>query len=311
MTLLALDLDGTCINIVEPAESNPLILAEGTVVSEPLPATIEARTYGTLNRVAMWVKIVIINPIELARIINAAYTEDDCSGVVFFTSGDWLPSIRIILADNLELSDDVRSQLKNCPFHNPTIDSKLITQFYQNNEITSSDTSTSIKPIQFDKYTIQTMNKAVRWRHLAKIIPEYASWNVILFDDRDDYTDSFTGENMHGIHANTSADEPIVAFYDTVIQFICSFTESKLADQQVKLTTPPPKMHLSNILQSEVGAKRVFIGETPPQAKKPLPSNTFFSFLTEEKLTDEDDAFQQLITDAQADDDQINGSAFS
>jgi hypothetical protein len=107
MAILVLDLDLTAIV--------PLTLCHQVHQAQTLSlTTYQAKCHGKS------ISIKIINPIELADLIEYAYQHHD--GVMILTSGRWDQSIRTVLANALNLSDTVRNKLVRCPIYTAITD---------------------------------------------------------------------------------------------------------------------------------------------------------------------------------------------
>jgi len=112
MPLLILDLDETAIVVVH---NKKYIHKDQTLSDKTCQVKIE------YNNQLFYKDFQIINPNLLANLIESAYSKYD--GILILTSGVWPESIRDVLADNLNLSEEVKKQLRNCYFHSPVTDS--------------------------------------------------------------------------------------------------------------------------------------------------------------------------------------------
>lgn len=61
--------------------------------------------------------VFLINPAELKALIESACNDHD--GIILFTSGTWHESVRTVIADALELSENASKKVKECRFLSP------------------------------------------------------------------------------------------------------------------------------------------------------------------------------------------------
>ena len=152
MPLLVLDLDETSIVTLN---RQSLIHSTHTLSSQFYKSLI-ADHNGSL----FYASFYIINSTQLANLIEHACKER--YGIIILTSGLWLPSIRDVLANNLDLSINAQNILKNCYFHSAYTDS--ITFNYPINQI-------------------QRINKNVRLQKIIESRPELAAKYFTVVDN--------------------------------------------------------------------------------------------------------------------------------
>jgi len=153
--------------------------------------------------------IQIINPVELSNLIETAYNQYD--GVIILTSGAWPLSIRNMLADHLDLTDETAEKLSNCRFHNYKTD-----QHYFNNN------------------SLETYNalKSVRLARIIGNTPELTNCHFVVLDDRTDHIESLQRfRRIEPIHATTY--QASKAYYDVAAEALEKCKQSKAIEKSL------------------------------------------------------------------------------
>lgn len=176
MAILVLDLDLTAIV--------PINLCKKVHLAQTLSST----TYEAKCQ-DKYITIKILNPIELADLIEYAYQHHD--GVMILTSGRWDQSIRTVLAKALDLSDYVRNKLVRCPIYTAITDGDRF----------------------FLKYSsLQYMNKHSRLELIKAHSPSLRYAEFVVLDDHFFHVDSFENKDkVRTVLATT--DTPHKTFY--------------------------------------------------------------------------------------------------
>lgn len=136
----------------------------------------------------------IINPNDLAKLIEIAYTQHD--GVIILTSGAWDNTIRNLLADNLDLTKSTKLKLRECHFHSTQTDKA----YFEGQ--TSSD--------------ISLLGKAIRLDKIIENKPQLSSKYFAALDDNEQHIKSLNNHSKtFPIHATTDRDDK--NFYEDTI----------------------------------------------------------------------------------------------
>ncbi|MDR3442884.1 MAG: hypothetical protein P4L65_07685 [Legionella sp.] len=151
MPILVLDLDETVFVIKSHAENIDSIHAMSSDIAGAT-ACYDSIVYKT--------SVNIINPEQISELINAACTKYD--GVIILTAGFWDPSIRELLEEYLDLSEETAAKFKNCRFHSVLTDSKLF---------------------NIDPMKLRDMDKYTRLQMLINHYPELKELFLVLLDD--------------------------------------------------------------------------------------------------------------------------------
>lgn len=181
MAYLVLDLDLTSI----VAARTDLVHVNETVhqLSEEIQATAKdgKQTFA----------INIINPEELADLIQTAFTQHD--GVMILTSGAWDPSLRDVLANNLNLTESVKNKLRTCLYH-----SVLTDMDYFEPEDENSTTEQLYEAVRH-------LDKNSRLEEIILNNPLLSSKYFVMLDDSPEHVASFqNNKKVEAVLATTT-----------------------------------------------------------------------------------------------------------
>lgn len=174
--ILLLDID---LVILTTENQLPHLSKEHSLSNEWISAKIN---YGAESKIN---QIMLINPIELAELIEYACTEH--GGIMFLTSGFWTEfSIKKILQDHLDITSDTRKKIDEAIFLNPITNKKHFPYL-------------SLAQIQY-------LPKNLRLMAFLNTRPDLRKGTHFIFvDDNEIHVNSFTGHsNVTPILATTN-----------------------------------------------------------------------------------------------------------
>lgn len=211
MAYLLLDLDLTAIKAaVYPSNS---VHDFHTLSSEHFNATVFNENLSF--------DIYIINPDDLSKLIETAFRDHD--GVIILTAGAWDKTMRNILADNLNLTQESKQKLRECRFHSVLTDVEY-----------------------FNGLDIETIRGITKNHRLDKIITAYpelsSNYYAALDDDLRQINSLNTHPNVIPIHATTHIADK--TFYD-----LAAFALDKAKSRELSKARPGFFTHPNDTIQ--------------------------------------------------------------
>lgn len=198
----------------------------------------------------------IINPKELAELITIAFTEHD--GLLILSSGAWDPMVRNLLANALDLSEQVKEQLRHCHFHSILTD---INYFKLTKTRFQFDESAYQRQLL---ETIRYLGKNSRLNYIIDFNPELSSKEFVLLDDDLNQLKSFNNtEKVDVILAATRKPDADKKFYERAKQ---ALVYAK-AREQNKMT----------------------INDETQESKVSISSNASYSFFFQQLIIEEEE----------------------
>lgn len=221
----------------------------------------------TLNNHKENILFKIINPNELAKLIEIAYTEHD--GIIILTSGAWDSSIRSILAANLELTPKTKQKLSECHFHSIETDKAYFEDHASCN--------------------ISLLGKAIRLDKIIENKPQLSSKFFAALDDNEQHIMSLKNHSKtFPIHATT--DRIDKSFYEDAVNALgmAKYLEKRQARPDF-FTQRTEKFSLANLRPGLIQSQKTKRSNKPtsssqeieksPQASQAQPG--FFTKPTE------------------------------